>query len=112
MPAAGPEKLLHDVPFSIFPRAVLYGMLGVMTGPQTNPVVMFGRENQALHAGIFGRRGDLVGVEVGWIEDRFAFVAVAPFFICEGIHREVNEPIEFHLMPPELAWRGNRAEGP
>jgi len=104
--AAGVGEFAHDIAVAFAPGAGLDGMGGVGAGPEAESVVVFGGEDETGHAGHFGGAGDLVGVEVGGVENRGAFVAVAPFTVGEGIHREVNEAVEFHGMPGELPGGG------
>ena len=58
-----------------------------------------------------GRADDLLGVEVGRVEDRRSLVAVAPFLVGEGVHREMQEAVEFHFMPTQLPLGGYWAKG-
>ena len=66
-------------------------------------------EDEAFHAGFLGRANNLLGVKSGRKKDFLAFVAVAPFSIGEGVHGEVKEAVELHLVPAQLALRGNRS---
>ena len=63
-------------------------------------------EDDTLHARVLGGADDLVGVEVGRVEDLLALVAVAPFSIRERVHGEVQKAVELHLVPAKLTFRG------
>src|SRR5437764_6461196 len=49
------------------------------------------------------RSSDLV--EVGRVEHRLRLVAVAPLLVGEGVHGEVEEPVELQRVPRELPLR-------
>src|SRR6266481_3598574 len=56
---------------------------------------------------------DLLGVKVRAIENAFAFVTIAPLFVGERVHGEVQKAVEFQLVPEQLPrarhgpeWRG------
>ena len=69
---------------------------------------MFRRQNQSLHACFFGDACDLIGIEVGRIEQSRIFITVSPLFISEGVDGEVYESIEFELVPLKLSRCGHR----
>ncbi len=108
---AGIGEFANDVAFSVFPGAVFYGVIRVGAGPEAESVVVFGGEDQAAHSGHFGGGGDLGGVEAGGVEDCGGFVTVAPFLVGECIYRKVDESVEFHVVPGELACGGDGAMG-
>ena len=81
-----------------------------LAGPQAKAVVVFGRQDETLHPGLFGCRNDLVGVEGGRVEDLLVLIAIAPFLVGEGVHGEMQEAIELHLVPAKLPLSGHRAE--
>src|ERR1035441_1093841 len=83
-------------------------MLGELTGPETEAVVVFGRQDEALHSRPLGRQNNLVRIEGGRVEDLFILIAIAPFFVGEGVDGEVQESIDLHLMPAQLPLRGPR----
>ena len=67
--AAGVGNLLDHVALAAPPRAVLDRVLGVLAGPEAEAVVVLAGEHQPAHAGLLGRADDLVGVEIGGVED-------------------------------------------
>jgi len=73
--------------------------------------VVFARQDQPLHARALRGPDDLLGVESGRIEHLFLLVAVPPFLVGERVHRKVEEAIELHFVPAELAFRGHRPVG-
>ncbi len=70
---------------------------------------MLAGEHHAPQPGLLDRADDLVGVEIGGVEDLFRLIAVAPFPIGEGIDGEVDEGILLELVPGQLPGDGNRA---
>jgi hypothetical protein len=70
VPLAGVADFADDVAFAAFPGAVLDRVFGELGRPEAESVVMFGGEDEALHAGLLGDTDDLVGVEVGGVEQR------------------------------------------
>ncbi len=109
VPPAGVGNLAHHVPLTALPGAVLDRVLRVLRRPQAEAVVMLGREDQPLHACLLRRAHNLVGVERAGIEDRFRLIAVAPFLVGEGIHREVQKAIELQILPRPLSRAGQGA---
>src|SRR5262245_23835794 len=83
-------------------------MLGRARGPQTEAIVMLGREDHAAEAGTLGRARPLARVELVRIEDPRAFAAVAPLLPGEGIHGEMDEHRQLFALPCELRWRRMR----
>ena len=64
--------------------------------------MMFGGQNQSLHARFPRGAHDLFGVEVGRIEERRVFIAIAPLFVGEGIDGEMDEAVELEFVPTQL----------
>ena len=100
--AAGVGDLADHVALALFPRTVLDRMLGILAGPQAEAVVMFAGEDQPAQAARLGRADDLVGVEIGRIEDFLRFIAVAPFLVGKRIRAEMEEAINLQVVPGEL----------
>ena len=109
--AAGVGDLPHHVALAVLPRAVLHRVLGVLARPEAEAVVVLAGEDQPAHAGLLGRADDLVGVEVGGIEDFLRLVAVAPFLVGEGVDGEVQEAVDLQVVPAELPRAGHGAIG-
>ena len=108
--AAGVGNLADHVAVPPVPGAVLDRVLGVLAGPQAETVVMLAGEHQPAQAGRLGRADDLVGVEIGGIEDLLRFVAEAPFPVGKRVHAEMQEAINLPVMPGELPRAGHGAE--
>ena len=72
--------------------------------------MMFGGEDQTLHPGRFGGKRDLFGVEIGWVEQLLALVAIPPFFVRKCINREVDKAVKLHLVPAKLTLGRGGAE--
>ncbi len=108
---AGLGDLFHHVALAVLPGAVLDRVLGIFAGPEAEAVVMLAGEHDAPQPGSLDRADDLVGVEIGGVEDLLRLIAVAPFAIGERIDREVEEGVAFYLMPGELPGGWNRAKG-
>ena len=86
-------------------------MLGELRRPEAETVVVFAGENETLHAGFLGGANDLLGVEGGGVENFLALIAVAPFLVGERVHSEMQEAIELHFVPAQLAFGGDRTVG-
>ena len=72
--------------------------------------MVFGGQDQSLHAAFFGRLRNLIGIEVGRARSTCGiFIAVAPFLVGERVDREVKEAVELHLVPAQLTLRGRRS---
>src|SRR5262249_11172676 len=97
------------VALATFPRTVFHRMFGELRRPQTKSVVMFASEDQPLHAGLGGCACNLVCIEVCWIENAFALIAVAPFLVGKGVHREMQKAVKLHFMPTKLSFGWHRA---
>ena len=110
VPAASRGYFLDHVTMAALPRTVLHRMLGIVTRPKAEAVVVFGRQDETLHSGLLGHRDNLIGVEGGRVEDLLVLVAITPFLVGEGVHGEVQEAIEFHLVPAKLPLGGHRTE--
>ena len=55
---------------------------------------------------VLARADPLAGVEGRGIEELRVLLAVAPFAVGEGVHAEVGEADELHLLPGDLLRRG------
>ncbi len=86
-------------------------MGGVLRGPQTKAVVVFGGKDEAVHAATTGAVDDLGGIEIAGVEDIRGFVAQPPFAVGKGIDGEVQEPIKLVGVPGLLARRWHGAKG-
>src|SRR5216683_2874683 len=71
---------------------------------------MLACEDQTPHTRVARGFHDLIGSEVRGVEDGGRLVAVAPLLVCERIDGEVQEAVELHLVPAQLACRGERPE--
>lgn len=73
--------------------------------------MVFGGENYARKARVFGDSDPLSGVELGGVEDRGVDVAGAPLGIREGVGSEVEEHCHVAELPLELRGRGEGQNG-
>src|SRR5205823_15082132 len=73
------------------------------------PYTTLFRSYEPFHPAVFRSRDDLVGIEVRGMEDGRRFIAIAPFAVGECVHREMEEAVELHFVPVELARRGDGA---
>lgn len=96
------SKVTHNVTTAIPPGARADRVVGVVGGPQAEPIVVFGGENDARKARVFGDLDPLSGVELRGVEDRRVSVACAPLGVREGIGSEVEEHGHVPELPLEL----------
>ena len=66
---------------------------------------MLGGQDHHLHAGVFAGLHPLADVELGRIEDRRVFRALAPLLVREGVDRVMDECDELQVLPGELLRR-------
>jgi len=107
---AGLGNFADDIPLSIFPGGILYGMFREFRRPKAETIMVFTSQNQALHPSSFGRADDLVRVEIRRVEHRFGFIAVPPFFVREGVDGKMDETVKLHFVPAKLTFRRNRTK--
>ena len=86
-------------------------MVGVLRGPQTKAVVVFGGEDQTVHAATTGTVDDLGGIEIAGVENCRGFVAQSPFAVAKGVDGEVQKTIKLVSVPGLLAGRWYGAKG-
>src|SRR5262249_56595110 len=68
------------------------------------------RDDEALDARVACAARALARVQARRIEHALGLVAVAPLLVGEGVHGEVEEPVELEVVPGELAGGRDRAE--
>ena len=103
--------LAHEIAFAAAPgrpRDIVFGGPG---GPEAETVVMFGHQDDAVHAAALERRHDLSGVESGRIEKRGLFAAVAPLAVGVGVQAVVDQRENLRLVPAQLALGRHGAVG-
>ena len=108
---AGLRQVFQHVSLSVFPGRLLHGMPAHRIGPEAEAVVVLGREDDSLEAGITGHLCPLAAVHVRGIEDVLRFGPVPPLFSGEGVGAEVDEQIGFHPLPLHLGGCGAGAIG-
>ena len=96
------SQLANDISSPISPRAGADRVVGVLTGPQAKPIMVFGRENYARKSRVLGDSDPLSGVESRRVEDGGIRAAGAPLGVCEGIGPEVEEEGHVGELPLEL----------
>jgi nitrite reductase/ring-hydroxylating ferredoxin subunit len=79
--------------------------------PQTEAVVMFARQNNAVHTARLQCSHNRIGIESGRIEDPRIFVTLAPLSPGKCIHREMEKAVSLQFVPAKLAPRGQSAIG-
>jgi len=72
---------------------------------------VLGCEDDPFHAGILAYSGPLTAIQSSGIEQFRLLTAQAPFHIGESVHIEMNKSVIFKLMPGQLPFRRQRAEG-
>ena len=102
VPAAGIGQLPHQIPLAAAPRGVLHAVLGIGRRPETEPVVVLGREHHAFHSGGPERPHPLVAIQIRRVERRSRSIAVPPFHVVERIEPVMDEGVGFQLLPSEL----------
>src|SRR5450759_3245400 len=91
-----------DVALARSPRTRCDRVTGGALGPQTEAVVMLGRQDERSSAGVSRGASPLTGVQRRRHPDRRVLMPVAPLAIGEGIHTEVQEESELVTLPGEL----------
>ena len=107
LPARGCQ-LAHHIALAAAIGRLRNGVVGILRGPQAEPVVVLGSEYNTLHAGGLERSHPLVGVEPSGVEEPGRRITIAPLHIVVGVQSIVNEGVCFHLLPPHLFGFGHR----
>src|SRR3954452_2548286 len=111
MAGAGRGDLTDNVTLTVLVRTAGDRMHGVATGPKAEAIMVLGGQNQLPEATRFRRSDDLLGTEVGRVEDRRIFITGSPFAVGESVDREVQESVSFEIMPRPLARGRQRPVG-
>jgi len=108
----GGGELGDDVAVPVFPVAGTHGIVGVIRGPQAEPIVVFCSEEYCRKARIFGDLYPLRCVELGGVEDGGVSVAGTPLGVREGVGAEVEEEGHVAQLPLELErrWEGQNGK--
>lgn len=69
---------------------------------------MFGGNDDACCAGLFGNTAPLTAIQFSRVENVLGLIAMSPFFIGKSIRAEMGEEIELRVMPLELLGCRNR----
>lgn len=101
----GGRKLGDDVAIPVLPVAGTHGIVGVIRGPQAEPVVVFCSEDYCGKTRIFSDPYPLRCVELGGVEDGGVSVAGTPLGVREGVGAEVEEEGHVAQLPLELERR-------
>ena len=101
-------QFADDVALSVFVRRVAHAVVGEFRWPEAKSVVVFRREDDALHTRLFTHPRPLFAVESRRVERLQWCVAIAPFAVAEGVRSEMDECVGFQLLPCHLAcaWQG------
>lgn len=108
LPASGGE-FSDDVAFAFFPRRFFDAVLRRFRRPCAPAVMVLRRVNHSRHSGFLEGFDDGVRVEIRRIEQRRAFVAVAPLASGERIQPEMRERVKFEPLPLHLLLGRRRA---
>ena len=79
--------------------------------PHGETVMMFGHDNNALHAGIAESTHPLVHILTGGIEHFRVSIAIPPLTVAESIEAIMHKGIGLHLLPTNLIVLGKRGYG-
>src|SRR5579859_8193438 len=77
-------------------------MFGIAARPEAEAVMVFGGQDQLLEPTRLAGSHDLVGIEIGWVEDRGILITRSPFTVLECVDREVYETVGLQVMPCPL----------
>ena len=102
-------ELAHHVPRTAAPRAPRHRVRREPAGPQAEPVVMLGGEDQRACAGGPAGPGPLACVQRRRVEHRRVLAPVAPLVVRERVDPEMEEQRQLVALPDELRGRGTRA---
>lgn len=91
---AGGGEIFEYVSFAALEVGGHYAVFGIATLPKDKAIVVFGRQDDHLHAGCLHGLAPLVGVQVFQVKYLGVLLAVAPFHACEGVGAEVYEGYE------------------
>ena len=105
------RQFLHHISLTVLPGRMLHAVLRAFERPQTEAIVMLGRQNHPLHAGLYQCPGPLLTVEFFRIEQFRVGISIAPFTVVESIQSKMNERISLHLLPCYLLGLRNRQNG-
>jgi hypothetical protein len=111
MPGTSRCDLCDDVTFATFVGTPGDRMFGVATRPEAEAVMVLGGQDQLLEPTRLEGGYDLVGIEIGWVEDRGIFITRSPFAVRECVDREVYETVGFQVMPCTLPRGGQWTVG-
>ena len=96
------RQFLHDVSFSIAPWRLAHVIIVSFKWPQAEAVMMFCRQDDALHAGSHERLHPLLTVEALRVKHLWVGVAISPFSVAERVETEMNEGVGLHALPVDL----------
>ena len=105
---AGIRQLFEDIALPASPATLRHRVRAGPGWPEAKAVVVFGRDDNAFHAGVLRRSGPLSAVQFRGIEQVFRLRPTAPFGPAEGVGAKVNEHVIFHLLPTQLRFCGHR----
>src|SRR5690606_26650384 len=88
---AGFRQLPQYVALPVFPAAFSSCMRARPAGPEAEPTVMFGRNDNSFHSRLPGGPDPLVRIQRGGVEYIRIFVAMAPFHIGKRIRPKMDK---------------------
>ena len=107
---AGIGQLAQHVAFAAAPRAARDGVGRQRRGPQAEPVVMLGRDDDATKTGLLEDAHPLPRVERRRVEERGILAAAPPLDISERVRPEVDEGVRLHPPATPPGTRSAAAE--
>lgn len=99
-----------DIAAAAFPRGGGDGVVGVLGGPEAEPVMVLDGEDDPREAVGRGDVCPLSGVEAIWGEDGRIGAAGSPLGVGEGVGAEVEEEGHLAQLPLELGSGGDGEE--
>ena len=105
-----PDEIADHVSFAVAPFGITHRMGRVLTGPQTEPIVMFRGKNRPFEPRLRNDPAPLSAIKFRRIETIFRFRAVSPLAPGKCIDREMKERIHAHFLPGKLLTVRRRPE--
>ena len=103
---AGCRQFTHDIALAVLVGSIAYAVVGVFGRPEAETVVVLGRDDDALHAGISQCLGPLLAVKPRRVETLERCIAVSPLPVAESVGTEMDKRIGLHLLPRHLVLGG------
>ena len=99
---AGIRECLEHIAFTLFPRALGYGMVADGVRPKAETVVVLPGDYYSLEACGLSYFRPLPAVKRSGIEYILSLGSQTPFHSGESVRAEMAEHIHFHFLPGQL----------